>query len=432
MKSLLSYAAALSLATALGTQASAATFETLYSFTNTSGARPFSNVRIDAQGNLFGTTTSGPNGNFGLGTVYRFGADGSMAILHSFDGADGQVPIGGLAGDPAGNMYGTTTGGGANGRGTIFRIDPNGNLATLHALQLSTGANVENAMISDASGNLYGVAGSGGTGGPYAGGTLFRYSSSGEYTVLHDFTSVFTAGVPIGSPVLDPFGNIYGTTVYGGIGGNYGNGTIFRLASDGTFSLVHKFDAINGALPFGRLVSDSQGNIFGTASQGGGSTGGGVIFKLALDGTYSVLHAFDSTAEGYYPVGGLTIDAAGNLFGSTSRGGANGDYGTLFRLSADGTFSTLHEFAGGSGGLRPVAYGWLEADSVGNLYGTTVLGGDFDYGTIFKLSDVGFVVPSVEPPVGGVPEPASWAMLIAGFGLTGAAMRRRRSAAVAA
>jgi uncharacterized repeat protein (TIGR03803 family) len=421
------------LAMVLASPAAAATFETLFSFNQTSGAFPSSGVVADAAGNLFGTTTYGPGGVFGLGTVYRFGTDGSMTLLHNFtNGADGSSPTAGLIADATGKFYGTTGVGGANDRGTIFRIDSSGNLSTLRDLELSTGIGVADAMIIDNAGNLIGVAPGGGTG-PAAGGTVFRYGIDGAFTVLHNFDNYFAVGIPIGSPVLDPFGNLYGTTVYGGSGGGFGNGTIFRLGADGAFSIVHAFDGVNGFYPYGALVSDADGNIFGTTTQGGSGSGGGTIFRLGFDGAFSVLHAFDTAAGGTSPRG-LIIDAAGNLFGGTTGGGALGDYGTIFRLGTDGVFTTLHDFAGGSGGRRPSPYGTLAADAVGNLYGTTVQGGDFDYGTIFRLRNVGFVLPSIDPPGGGgvIPEPATWAMLIAGFGLVGGAMRRRRLTNVAA
>lgn len=420
--------ALISLAAASASPAAAGIFETLYRFDTASGAQPYSGVVIDASGNLFGTTSIGPGGGFGLGTVYRFGTDGTLSILHSFDGTDGRGPLAGLVAAPGrGSFYGATTGGGANDRGTIFRIGSDGSHSVLYNLDIATGANIENAMIVDKAGNLFGVAASSSTG-PYSAGSLFKFGTDGEFSVLHAFDNAFQAGVPIGAPVLDPFGNLYGTTLFGGIGGGYGGGTIFRLSADGDFSIVHSFAAADGVSPYGRLVSDLSGNIFGTTSQGGSGLGGGTIFRLATDGTYSVLHSFDTQSAGYMPLGGLTIDAAGNLFGTTQRGGAFGDFGTIFRFGADGVFTTLHSFAGGDGGQSPLPYGWLEADANGNLYGTTTRGGAFDYGTIFKLSDVGFVT-SIDPPGGVIPEPASWAMMIAGFGLVGGAMRRRRTPA---
>jgi len=226
---------------------------------------------------------------------------------------------------------------------------------------------------------------------------------------------------PSAQLTLDAAGNIYGVTEWSAVGSSqYSNGfgTIFKISNTGVFTTLVQFDGVNGSVPRGKLAIDGSGNLYGV------TTGGNSIFKVNSDGVITTLAKFNgSNGLGLGPAGGLLLDGAGNLFGTTIGGGdtvfgSNKGVGTVFEYTAAGVLKTLATFDG-SNGQSP--YAGLTADAVGDLYGTT------NDGTIFKLGDTGFV-----PFIAGVPEPASWALLLTGFGLTGAAMRRRSRAPVVA
>lgn len=203
-------------------------------------------------------------------------------------------------------------------------------------------------------------------------------------------------------------------------GGDFGLGALLRDESDGSKTVVFSFNGANGALPHGGLVSDLD-TVYGT-TLAGGNFGFGTIFSYVPSGnTLTTLFHFDGY-NGSDPHGGVIIDAAGTLYGSTAFGGAY-NRGTLFKLTKAGVFTTLVTFDGTNGG-RPDDR--LLVDSLGQIYGRTVDGGPNDRGFVFRLTDVGYVGVGVDV----IPEPASWAMLIAGFGLIGAVQRRRRKAIV--
>jgi uncharacterized repeat protein (TIGR03803 family) len=201
-------------------------------------------------------------------------------------------------------------------------------------------------------------------------------------------------------------------------GGSFGLGALLREETDGSRTVVYSFSGPDGALPHGGLVTRNS-IIYGT-TLAGGSFGFGTIYSyVPATGILTTLFSFNGY-DGADPHGGVIIDAAGNLFGSTAFGGAH-NRGTLFKLSASGVFTTLVTFDGSNGG-RPDDR--LLVDNRGWIYGHAVDGGPNDRGVIFRLTDVGYIGSGVDV----IPEPASWAMLIAGFGLIGAAQRRRRKA----
>jgi uncharacterized repeat protein (TIGR03803 family) len=288
-------------------------------------------------------------------------------VLHSFDSWDGSAPQSGLIFDAAGNLYGTTvTGGtypcGALGCGTVFELTP--------------------------------VPGGGWT-----------------ETVLHSFSGSAPDGLnPYASLVFDAVGNLYGTTAGGG---TYGYGTVFELspAPGGGWRerVLHSFaNGTDGAYPvYGALIFDAAGNLYGTTSSGGtyscqGNGGCGTVFELSPTAsggwTETVLYDFGRGTDGYSPEAGLVQDAAGNLYGTTTYGGANGcavaqyeGCGTVFELTpaAGGrwTETVVHDFGGGTDAATPVA--GLTFDTAGNLYGTTESGGSYGFGTVFELSPAG-------------------------------------------
>ncbi|MEJ0048996.1 MAG: choice-of-anchor tandem repeat GloVer-containing protein [Rhodospirillales bacterium] len=192
-----------------------------------------------------------------------------------------------------------------------------------------------------------------------------------------------TAAFPRGGLIRDSAGNFYGTTY--GVGAN-SLGTVYKIAPDGTATTLHSFaGGTDGKYPVAGLTLDTAGNLYGTTTQGGASCAGngcGTVFKLAPDGTETVLYAFTNANDGGYPndSGHLVIDGKGNLYGTAGTGGANND-GVIFEIAPDGTETVLYSFTGASDGSFPLG-GLIKAQ--GNLYGTTALGGTGG-GALFEL-----------------------------------------------
>ena len=360
-------------------------FTTLHSFEGSDGASPWAAVILDGSGNLFGTTSG--NSLSGLATVFRLDGSGTLTTLHSFDDTGGQ-PYGDLIRDASGNLFGTTYTGTPpfSGSGTLFKLDSSGNLTTLHSFNSPNGANPYGSLILDGSGNSYGTTSGGGSVG-FGYGTVFKLDSSGSITTLHSFDGTDGNG-PYASVVLDASGNLYGTTYRGGANDL---GTVFKLDGSGNLTTLHSFTGSDGSSPLGSLIFDASGNLYGTTRYGG-SHGLGTVFKLDSSGNLTTLHSFIHNPfhpEGSYPRSSLILDAAGNLYGTTSavdygtpnRCGANGD-GTVFKLDGSGSLTTLHVFHGSDGACP---YASLVLDGSGNLYGTTAAGGAGGYGTVFKL-----------------------------------------------
>ncbi|HTV34519.1 MAG TPA: choice-of-anchor tandem repeat GloVer-containing protein, partial [Methylocella sp.] len=223
-------------------------------------------------------------------------------------------------------------------------------------------------------------------------GTVFKLAPDGTETVLHAFKGSPSDGSnPSAGLIFDSSGNLYGTTHIGGVAEL---GTVFKLAPDGTETVLHSFEGPgDGIYPVAGLIFDSSSNLYGTTVNGGATLAAGAVFKLAPDGTETVLHSFRGHGDGANPFAGLIADSQGNLYGTTPSGGSSNcgaGCGTVFKLAPDGTsYKVLYTFAGGSDGFYP--YAGLIADSQGNLYGTTTGGGANDSnGTVFKLTGTGF------------------------------------------
>ncbi len=356
----------------------AATFAVLHSFKGTGGEYPLSAVIMDASGNLYGTTSEG--GLHGNGTVYKVTPSGEEVVLHSFKGgrSDGAFPIASLVRDNTGNLYGTTTDGGAAGFGTVFKVAEDGAETVLHSFGESAddGRYPSAGLVRDSAGNLYGTTEDGGALGF---GTIFKVTESGEETVLHSFAGNPTDGqYPIANLTRDANGNLYGTTE---LGGSANDGTVFKLDAAGSETLLFNFEGgSTGANPFGGVIRDSSGNLYGAATYG--AHGVGLVFKLSPLGVETVLHKFTGGTDGAYPSAGVIRDSSGNLFGTAEFGGDFGA-GVVFEVSSSGTFSTVHSFSGSDG--ADILTGLL-LDSAGNLYGTATEGGANGQGTVFKLS----------------------------------------------
>jgi uncharacterized repeat protein (TIGR03803 family) len=355
------------------------TFNTIYSFTGgADGGAPFANLLLD-QGILYGTTSGG--GAHTAGTVFQVDPTTHVeTVLHSFAGgpADGAAPFAGLIRDAAGDLCGTTSGGGAHFFGTAFKLS-GGVLTLLHSFRgpPTEGSGPAGSLALDDAGNFYGTTYSGGN--TTGWGTVFEITAGGVYTTGQSFSP---DGALPRAGLVRYNGNLYGTT-YGGGAHSYG-GTIYEVANS---TALYTFSGgADGSQPMDSLISDGQGNLYGTASGGGNGnygSGHGVIFKFDLTtGQETVLYTFTGP-DGSTPDGSLVRDLSGNLYGTTSVGGAAG-HGTVFELSTASQLTTLHSFTGGADGSSPVA--GLIADAQGNLWGVTSRGGSGGYGTVFEIT----------------------------------------------
>jgi len=321
----------------------------------------------------------------------------TYTILYTFQGGtDGGFPNAGVYRDSSGNLYGiTNTAGNRNdcndyGCGTVYKLTPSGQLSVLHTF--TGGADgwpnaTWGSLIPDPAGNLYGVASIGGL---RDNGTVFQVTPSGGFTVRHTFPSSNNDGLgPQFSLLRDATtGLIYGTTFNGGAH-NFGAVFVLSNAGIGADIVVHSFDFSDGAFPQGSVASDGQGNLYGTAGQGG-TDNCGVAFKMRTIGTgYTVLHNFACAPDGYFP-GSVVLDAQGNMYGGTQEGGdapacPGFGCGIIFKVTPSGQETILHTFRGPEGAV-PNELMW-GAD--GNLWGTTAGGGTHDQGTIFKITTGG-------------------------------------------
>ncbi|MFZ0684142.1 MAG: choice-of-anchor tandem repeat GloVer-containing protein [Terriglobales bacterium] len=360
---------------------------TLYSFKGgADGGSPyFGDLVLDAKGNLYGTTLAGGVAP-GLGVVFEVTPAGKEKVLHAFNSADGCSPYAGLILDATGNLYGTTGACGGYGYGTVFEITKKGTEKVLYSFTGGAdGGQPFAALVRDTEGNLYGTTNVGGILGSYCCGTVFEVAPSGSETVLHAFAGGADGEYPVAALVRDAKGNLYSTT---GQNGAYCCGTVFELTPSDTENILFNFNYTDGTGPGpNRLVRDAKGNLYGTTS-GGGASGNGTVFELTKEGTETVLYSFTGAADGFAPYGGAIRDAKGNLYGTTFQGagqGCNTDgCGTIYELTAAGKFTVLYTFTGGLDGGNPA--GGLVMDEQGNLYGTTSGYGAHGWGTVYKLT----------------------------------------------
>lgn len=369
----------------------AQSYTRLYSFQcQPDGNYPISGVAEDAAGNLYGTTDTG--GTYNAGAVFKLVVGGEESILHSFAGApnDGTDPVGTPVLDARGDLYGTTSAGGKYDVGIIYRLNSNGTETIIHNfLRSGDGEFPDAGLIRDGAGDLYGTTSEGG--GYHGGGTVFKISPTRQETILHSFGASGDGSFPRASVVRDQAGNLYGTTESGGV---HGAGTVFKLSSIGKETLLYSFSGgQEGSSPYGGVALSPTGNLFGTTALGG-SDGYGTVFEVSPTGKHEILHSFAGSPDGANPLGsGVVRDSAGDLYGTTTYGGAGscndgfGDLGcgAVFEVTSAGLESVVYSFGGGpADGEYPLA--GLTIDSSGNLYGTTSGGGTHGCGTVFKYT----------------------------------------------
>ncbi len=389
----------------------AQTFAVIHSFTGPDGDVPEAGLTMDRAGNLYGTTRSG--GAFlqppfcdvyipiGCGIVFKLSQHNSvwqLATIFSFDGPDGAYPMTPVTIGTSGILYGTTSVGAAcqfspYGCGTVFKLTPPGRSIVSASLSSWTEAVVHaftgnddggpfpGALIFDKAGNMYGPSFWGGSSGN---GVIFEFSPSGNNwteNVLYTFQGGADGWGPHDIVGDGSFDHLFGATHGGGSNGcdGTGCGTIYELTRMGSVwikTTLHVFtDGMDGAWPDAAPIMDSAGNLYGTTS--GAYTSTGTVWEMSPSGngwTFTTLHVFAGCAN-CGPYGGVTMDAAGNLYGTTYTGGSLG-LGNAFKLSLvheQWTYTDLHDFTGGDDGDLP--HGNVLLDSDGNLYGTTTHGG---------------------------------------------------------
>jgi uncharacterized repeat protein (TIGR03803 family) len=343
-------------------------------------------------------------------------APGRETVLYTFTGgsADGAEPSGGVVRDSAGNLYGTTYWGGGTGCnygygcGIVFRIDTSGTETILYRFSGGSDGGIPNGgLIRDSKGNLYGTTSFGGDTAAcgafgYTGcGVVFRLDKSGNETVLYTFTGRKDGGWPVHEKLLvDGAGGFYGTAEIGGDLNcsptqGLGCGVVFRLDADGTYTVLHAFkgNAEDGYAPVSGVVQDARGNLYGETPYGG-ADGQGTVYRLTANGKETVIHEFTGGADGGYPTGGeLAIDAGGRLFGTASQGGnlsacGGAGCGVVFTMSRRGTEEVLYAFQNGLDGSTDGAYPreGVVRDAGGRIFGMTQGGGAAGFGMVFELS----------------------------------------------
>jgi uncharacterized repeat protein (TIGR03803 family) len=381
-------------------------FTNLDSFDYTNGAIPFGMVQA-LNGDLYGVTNKGGNGanngcNISCGSIFQLTSAGVLTSVVGFDGTNGNGPSGILQATN-GAFYGTTGYGGAHdcvsfgssgGCGTIFKLVGT-TLTTVHNFCAQTncadGAIPLGGLVQGTDGNFYGTTVAGGDAdcsnpvGPGC-GTVFKITPGGVFTVLHRFVSTDGA-FPYSQLIQATNGDFYGTTSEGG---RYGYGTIFKITSTGAMTTLHNFNGTNGSYPYAGLVQAANGDFYGVTSEfqladgapncGGTGNGYGTFYRLTSTNAVTTLFTFDDT-DGAFPYEALTLGNDGNFYGATACGGTSSK-GVAFKLTPGGAPTILHDFAGSDGAIP---YAGVTQYTNGKLFGTAVFGGADNDGTVFSI-----------------------------------------------
>lgn len=368
------------------------TYKVIYNFTaqGTDGATPYSGPILDEQGNLYGTTYLG--GSLGSGTVYRLSPNGSgwtHTTLYNLKGqTDGAGPAFGSLVKASGRfLFGTTEGGGYFGTAFAVCACPQREYVIHSFGKGKDGAQPIGGLVLDRAGNLYGTTSEFGA---YGFGNVFELTPAGNTvteTVLYSFVGGNDPINPAAGVTLDARGDLYGTA---SLGGAFGYGAVYKLSRSGSTwkeTVLYNFqNGDDGANPVGGVILDKAGNIFGTTFDGG-INGGGTVWEMspsASGWTFNTIYSFVGIYGG--PYNKLTFDTNGALYGFTNADGANG-MGSIFKLTPGSNgwaYTDLHDFAGGTDGLLP--YGSVAVDTNGNVFGTAAVGGTYNQGLVFEIT----------------------------------------------
>jgi uncharacterized repeat protein (TIGR03803 family) len=353
--------------------------ETLWSFGLSDGAFPRGELIQTTDGSLFGTTSTGGSG--GLGTVFQLTPDNALTTTLSFAGSGGSLPSGRLLQATDGNVYGMTIGGGSSGLGSIFRLTPDGFMTTLVSFDGGNGDTPSGGLVQASDGHLYGTTEVGG----FGDGTVFRFDLvTGELTTLAEFDSFGATGAVPRGGLIEANGSLWGTTEFGP---DFTSGSVFGMTLDGTLTTVAVFDGDDGGFPTSGVVQGLDGHLYGVTEEGG-EFFGGTLFRISMpDNSFTTIKAFDGFAEGFLPTARPLVASDGSLYGTTTFGG-DADQGVVYRVASDGSFSVVASFDGVNGSM-PTQEG-LVAGHDGNLYGTANGGGD-GFGTVYRLDEGGIV-----------------------------------------
>lgn len=389
----------------LGGVKAASKTEVIHSFGEDDGEYPATDLVVDGAGNIYGTTTEG--GDFGSGTVFKLTPTGdgwTESILYSFtSGLDGAQPYNGVTLDAQGNLYGTAVVGGTGqacegGCGVVYKLTHSGGNWSQSVLYNFTGGNDGSGpgagLSFDGNGNLYGMTP---TGGAFGLGVIYQLkpgpNDSWQFNVIHTFTGGIDGATGSAGRLLLDGGNFYGVAT---VGGAHGKGTAFKLTPNpnGTWKLrtLYSFKGQPDAgFPYGALIRDASGKLYGTTYYDG-ANGIGAVYQLTPNpgGEWKerVLYSFKGGTDGSYPISHLNFDATGSLYGTTSEGGAVGcSCGTIFKLTPVGEGrwqeSVVHGFRGAPDGAY--AYNGMVAGAGGIFYGSTVIGGADDDGVVYEF-----------------------------------------------
>jgi uncharacterized repeat protein (TIGR03803 family) len=370
---ILALACFLSLGSSAGAQ-----FATLYNFGTHAGDPAHPNypgfIVQGRDGNLYSTSNDGGTDN--AGTVFKITPAGQVTVLYSFDGVTGAFPSSGLTLGTDGNFYGTTSENGPSNYGTVFKITPAGKLTVLHGFDEGDGAGPWGAPVEGRDGAFYGTTENGGSSDC---GTVYRVTATGTFKTLYSFDGPHGCQ-PLAPLVLGNDGNFYGTTLQGGI--NPTLGAIFKITPAGAITLLHSFDGTYGSAPYAPLMQASDGNFYG-ATVNGGNYVDGVVFEISPAGVFTDLHDFDPNSEGGEPFSALIEGTNGVLYGTTVLGGTFND-GTIYSIPlGGGNPGTLYSFDGTSGSAPGAP---LTQHTNGIFYGDSAWGGSDNLGTFYSFS----------------------------------------------
>lgn len=339
----------------------------------------------DEWGNFWGTTVTG--GSADKGTVFRMSPAGELSIAWSFTGPDGARPLAGLVKGPQGSLYGTTSAGGNADGGTVFKISANGTFTSLVSFNWQNGASPEAGLTLGSDGAFYGTTSGGGPGS--GSGTIFRMTPGGLHTILYTFPRPGgqSHGQPRGELTEGNDGAFYGTASSGGTGG----GSVFRITKEGTFTTLHTMplDRTEGVAPLGKLLKDAAGDFYGVTTAGVSSEIAESVFRVTSSGAFTTLSVFNNS--GPSPKAGLIMGRDGNLYGTTADPGySDSETGVFFRLTPAGERTTIKAFGAGDAlTVRSVQAALIDGGD-GYFYGTGRQGSDSSP-AVFRISPAGEV-----------------------------------------